>query len=80
MTDHELADHAERLHGLAAARTGTRDDLIKLRDLLPQLLERFRAQLENNERFRPTPKIRVEDIGQYLEERGIEPLVIPKTQ
>jgi hypothetical protein len=80
MTDHELADHAERLHGLAAARTGTRDDLIKLRDLLPQLLERFRAQLEDNERFRPNPKIQVEDIRQYLEEGGIEPLVIPKTQ
>lgn len=46
MTDHELADHAERLHGLAAARTGTRDDLIRLRDIMPRVIERYRARLE----------------------------------
>ncbi|AXB79078.1 hypothetical protein [Novosphingobium sp. P6W] len=41
MSDEKLIAHARRLHGLAAARTGTRADLINLRDLVPQLLERF---------------------------------------
>ena len=77
MTDHELADHAERLHSLAAARTGTRDDLIRLRDIMPRVLERFRAQLEEREGFRPVPRIRMEDLGQYLEEQGIKPEPIP---
>jgi hypothetical protein len=41
MSDEKLIAHARRLHDLAAARTGTRADLINLRDLVPQLLERF---------------------------------------
>lgn len=34
----ELIEHAERLHALAASRTGTRADLIQLRDLVPRWL------------------------------------------
>lgn len=61
MTDHELADHADRLHGLAAARTGTRDDLIRLRDIMPRLLERFRAQLEITHDLVMIPEIDLSD-------------------
>jgi len=43
MSDTRLIAHARRLHDLAAARTGTRADLVALRDLVPQLLERFGA-------------------------------------
>ncbi|HUD90084.1 hypothetical protein [Sphingobium sp.] len=64
MTDRELADHAERLHGLAAARTGTRDDLIQLRDIMPRVIERFRAQLEITDDIVTLPKIRVERFPQ----------------
>jgi hypothetical protein len=40
-SDARLIAHARHLHGLATARTGTRADLINLRDLVLQLLERF---------------------------------------
>jgi hypothetical protein len=45
MSDAKLIAHARRLHDLAASRTGTRTDLVALRDLVPQLLERFGALL-----------------------------------
>jgi hypothetical protein len=61
MTDHELANHAERLHDLAAARTGTRDDLIRLRDIMPRVLERFRAQLEITDDLVMIPEIDLND-------------------
>ncbi|EQB09991.1 hypothetical protein L284_18035 [Novosphingobium lindaniclasticum LE124] len=43
MTDDELIDHAQRLYDLAASRVGSRMDLIHLRDLVPDLLERLRS-------------------------------------
>lgn len=61
MTDRELADHAERLYGLAAARTGTRDNLIRLRDIMPRVIERFRAQLEITDDLVMIPEINLSD-------------------
>ncbi|WP_157222376.1 hypothetical protein [Novosphingobium sp. AP12] len=71
--DHELADHAERLHGLAASRTGTRDDLIRLRDIMPSVLERFRAQIKTTDEIVTLSEIRVEDFPQLATSLGIEP-------
>lgn len=80
MTDHELADHAERLHGLAAARTGTRDDLIRLRDIMPSVLERFRAQLEITDDLVSIPEIRVEDFPRIAEQqRAAKLAAVPTT-
>lgn len=46
MTDDELIDHAQRLYELAASRVGSRMDLIHLRDLVPDLLDRLRSRSE----------------------------------
>ncbi|TCU54487.1 hypothetical protein EDF58_10970 [Novosphingobium sp. PhB57] len=46
MTDDELIDHAQRLYDLAASRVGSRLDLIHLRDLVPDLLDRLRSRNE----------------------------------
>jgi hypothetical protein len=73
MTDHELADHAERLHGLAAARTGTRDDLIRLRDIMPRVLERFRAQFEITADIVTLPENRIEHFPQLAEDLASTP-------
>lgn len=45
MTDDELIDHAQRLYDLAASRVGSRLDLIQLRDVVPDLLERLRERI-----------------------------------
>ncbi|MGO4170002.1 hypothetical protein [Novosphingobium sp. YAF33] len=46
MTDDELIDHAQRLYDLAASRVGSRLDLIHLRDLVPDLLDRLRSRID----------------------------------
>ncbi|WP_334185412.1 hypothetical protein [Novosphingobium sp.] len=57
MTYGELIEHAGRLHALASSRTGTRADLVQLRDLVPQLIDAVRALARDDVEMVPLPGI-----------------------
>lgn len=58
----ELIEHAERLHALAASRTGTRADLIQLRDLVPPLVAALREQLDISSDMIEVPQVELTDL------------------
>jgi hypothetical protein len=57
MTDDKLIAHAQRLHALACANGGTRHDLIKARDILPDLIDRLVAHIAAAEEFVAVPRL-----------------------
>lgn len=57
MTYGELIEHAQRLHALASSRSGTRADLVQLRDLVPQLIGAIKALTQDDEEMIPIPII-----------------------